>query len=38
MVVDDVVVLFGAAIFENGRQGRSLHAESVCFLFDGCDQ
>jgi len=40
IVVDDVVVLFGAAIFENGGHTgeKSLHVESARFPFDGCDQ
>jgi len=39
MVVYDVVVLFGAAIFENGGQGRrAIHVESARFPCDGYDQ
>ena len=40
MVVDDVVVLFRAAIIENGGQGRRafMHVESARFPFDGFDQ
>ena len=37
MMVNDVVVLFGAAICVGGGE-KSLHVESVCFLFDGCNQ
>ena len=37
MMVDDVVVLFGAAICVGGGE-KSLHVESARFPFDGCDQ